>query len=246
MDKLEKEFQILKDQINLDDRFNYGSWVKNFEQNDLFTKAQIDSVGNQPNDFRKNIELKRILNTKFKESSNPTLGFWFIQTWGGISTFKNKDTNKNPELISKTIKNALEKKFLPNLQCISSLSKVTSVVDIENQVIYDSRVIYALNWLLLKTGEKKFFPIPEGRGSIVADFNIGTLINFKFHNEMGRYYSPKLAHKEFCTLIKNYNEKIFPDNKNEPFYLEMLLFSALPKEIIEDIKDSVKIEIKYV
>ena len=191
--KLLEELEILKSSIQLEEQFgeeaNGKDWSNAFKTSMFFTDAEKERIDKIPNRFNREIELKIILNEKLNvDYPKPELAFWYINVWGRISSFK---IEKNEKLVLKTIKESRDGKFLPNLQTISSLSKVASVVDIKNQVIYDSRVIYVLNWLIMKTGGNKFFPIPEGRSSIASDFDIGILINFKFHeiSKENRYYA---------------------------------------------------------
>ena len=243
MDKLIKDIAELANRIDLSKRFIWNDWETDFENSKLFCPNEKKEVLEQQNGFEKNVALKKVLHNKFKSNSNTDLAFWYIRKWGGINNFK----DKNSDIVGSAIAKSSNNEYLTNLNSISSLSKVTSVVNIENQVIYDSRVVFALNWLILKRfgGNLKFFPIPEGRSSIASNFDIGTIINFKFHkrfHEKDLYFEPKQAYEEFCKMIKSINSAVYSDNKNEPFRLEMLLFTAFSKEIIEDMRDCIKID----
>jgi hypothetical protein len=95
------------------------------------------------------VRLKWILSEKYKNNTEQNfIDFWIINNWGGIRGFK--QNNRNVEKI-KQYKKQLEKRKLTKecFSTISSLSKVSSFLDPENFVIYDSRVIYTLNWLIL-------------------------------------------------------------------------------------------------
>ena len=148
-----------------------------------------------------------------------------------------------------------------NFHTISSLSKVASFCDIENYAIYDSRVLFSLNWLLLKYGKEdvhkgvlKFFPMPNGRNRIIQDINMRTLIisHFihRYYSEnsssiINLFYSEHEAYHTYCKLLKIISNEIWDDNKKKyPFYIEMLLFVIFEKEIIEDIKRSISLIIK--
>lgn len=244
MDKLIQNIGELADKIDLEKRFNWDNWTQDLLKSELFSKDEKNRILEQQSGFIKNIELKKVLHARFKNKAETDLAFWYIQKWGGIANFK----EKNLAIVNSAIDKSSKKEYLTSLQSISSLSKITSIVDIENQVIYDSRVIYAFNWLILKRfgGNLKFFPIPEGRSSIASNFDIGTIINFKFHKryeEKDLYFEPKQAYQQFCKIIKLINSAVYPNYKNEPFRLEMLLFSAFDKEIINDMKECIKIDI---
>ena len=60
---------------------------------------------------------------------------------------------------------------------IANISKVASYMYPEKYCIYDSRVAYTLNWIILSqnTGNM-FFPIPEGRNSKMIAFDMRGLI----------------------------------------------------------------------
>lgn len=243
MDKLIQNIGELAEKIDLEKRFQWDNWTHDLENSDLFSQDEKHRISEQQSGFAKNIELKKILHTRFKNKAETELAFWYIQKWGGISNFK----EKNLEIVNSAIDKSSKKEYLTSLQSISSLSKVTSIVDIDNQVIYDSRVVYAFNWLILKRfgGNLKFFPIPEGRSSIASNFDIGTIINFKFHErfeEKDLYFEPKQAYQQFCKIIKLINSAVYPNYKNEPFRLEMLLFTAFDNEIIKDMRESIKID----
>ena len=134
---------------------------------------------------------------------------------------------------------------------ISSLSKISSFLDPDKYVIYDSRVIYALNYLIL-TGENKdefkhkYFPMPSGRNKIIADFDMNTIINI-FH--AGKYGTNKeliipqqQAYFDFCNFVRTYTKSIYGSSA-KPYELEMLLFTIADKEIFYDIKKNIKLTI---
>lgn len=132
---------------------------------------------------------------------------------------------------------------------ISSLSKISSFFDPENFVIYDSRVIYTLNWLILtcenQNGFKeKYFPMPSGRNKIIADFDMNTIVNISHISEyvenMKLYVTQQNAYFEFCDFIKT-NTKLIYGEDSKPYELEMLLFTLADKEIFNELKEQIKI-----
>ena len=145
---MENVIKILKNyskKIDLKKRFDF-----NFDiSNNIFNSVEKNQLIVKKNAFEQNVSLKWILSEKYKNSSEQNLiDFWIINDWGGIRGFKSNDRNIDKV---RRFKNQLLKRKL-SLDCfstISSLSKISSFIDPEKFVIYDSRVIYTLNWLIL-------------------------------------------------------------------------------------------------
>jgi hypothetical protein len=226
----------------------------NWDFDDSFLKTISDLQPNfsthYKNVFERNVALKFMLTEYFQ--TNPSgvdnLNFWIIQDWGGIKRFKNTPENINKiDIFNKELEQG--KLSRNSFTTISSLSKLGSFWDCRNYAIYDSRVIYSLNWLILKYSQvKKFFPTPSGRNSIMVNYNIDTIIQlFRIQSKQDviRFYSKQETYHEYCSLMKHWSSEIWIDDnrKKYPFYLEMLLFCISVKEIIEDIKQSIRWEI---
>ncbi len=199
--------------------------------------------------MEQNIRLKWILNDKYKNTSEQSLiDFWIINDWGGIRGFKSNERNLKK---IDAFKNQLYKRKLSVdcFQTISSLSKIASFMDPDNWVIYDSRVIYALNWLILTCEVKervvhKYFPMPSGRNKIIVNFDMNTIINL-FHigayEERSEWYRrQQVAYFEFCDFIKLSSKRIYGEDA-KPFELEMLLFTLADKEIFNELKQQIKL-----
>jgi hypothetical protein len=169
-----------------------------------------------------------------------TTHYWIIQKWGGIGSFKKNDRNdkKIVKFLAELNQGKLTK---PTFECISSLSKVASFLDPENYVIYDSRVIYTLNWLLfnLENGAT-LFPQPNGRSSDLAKFDMQTI--FRLSKKKVNYKSHKDAYHDYCSLIKKLNKGVFGEN-SKPYLLEMLLFMIAPTWTVSSIEKSVTVKI---
>ncbi|AEW86354.2 hypothetical protein ACSLMH_00410 [Flavobacterium columnare] len=138
--------------------------------------------------LKKNILLKEILYKKYNENKkNNDLDFWIINNWGGIRGFKK--TGQNIAKLSKFKNQILTTKLtLDTFSTISSLSKVASFINPNEFVIYDSKVIYSLNWLILTSENQKifkvpYFPIPTGRNKIISDFDMNTILNLSHLSE---------------------------------------------------------------
>jgi len=188
--------------------------------------------------FQKNVYLKKNLISLINNDDTLSTHYWIIQDWGGIGSFKKNERNDKRIV---TFLEELEKGKLTkdNFGVISSLSKVASFMNPEEYVIYDSRVIYALNWLLFNfSNSNKFFPQPVGRSAALAMYDMQTI--FRLSGVSYEYYSYKVAFHEYCKLIKQLSL-----DKSAPYLLEMLIFYIAPTWVVQDIKQSVSIKINH-
>lgn len=250
MDNVLEQLRKYSHEIDLSNRFSWnfnGTFLNSIPQVGPFINASFS------NHFERNEALKFKLTEYFKQNpSNVTdLHFWIINDWGGIRNFKNTEKNRSKIRDFKTeVKNG--RLTRSSFSTISSLSKLSSFWDSENFIIYDSRVIYSLNWLILKLSkEKRYFPTPAGRSEVIASYNIDTVIRLFHKNknlEEDLYVSYKEAYHKYCHLMKEWSLILWNDNypkrRQYPFYLEMLLFVIADKEIYEDMKKSINIEIR--
>lgn len=214
--------------------------------------------------YEKEIILKQRLNQKLLDSyANDKelfvkLCLWIIKDWGGINFTKDEETK---ELIE-----AFLNESEPSFKRIASLSKVGSYMYPEQNVIYDSRVAYSLNWIILSQNAGDiFFPIPEGRNSKMIAFDMNVLIRLKkiesykidsikrldsknFISSIDKitYIAKKKAYAELNKLIKDVSYKLWEgdtEKQKNLFYTEMLLFSIADREIYKDITDRLKLNI---
>lgn len=230
-------------QIDLKERFDF-----NFDITDnIFSPIESEQLSADNNPFDQNVRLKWILSEKYKTHTEQNrIDFWIVNNWGGIRGFKRNE--RNIEKVQR-FKKQLEKRKL-SLDCfstISSLSKISSFIDPENFVIYDSRVIYTLNWLILTCEnqdgfKEKYFPMPSGRNKIIADFDMKTIVNISHISEYSQngdlYITQQTAYFEFCDFIKA-NTKLIYGKDSKPYELEMLLFTLTDKEIFEELKEKI-------
>jgi hypothetical protein len=241
IEKLKK----FSNQIDLKKRFDFNFNISN----KIFSSIETEQLSTDKNPYDQNVRLKWILSEKYKTNTEQNfIDFWIINNWGGIRGFKPNE--RNIEKV-KRFKKQLDKRKL-SLDCfstISSLSKISSFIDPENFVIYDSRVIYTLNWLILtcenQNGFKeKYFPMPSGRNKIIADFDMNTIVNISHISEYvdntELYITQQKAYFEFCDFIKTNTKLIYGEN-SKPYQLEMLLFTLADKEIFKDLKERIKI-----
>ncbi|MCU4315604.1 hypothetical protein KTH93_13390 [Acinetobacter bereziniae] len=124
---------------------------------------------------------------------------------------------------------------------ISSFSKVASFIDPDHFAIYDSRVIYALNWLIFNYApEMHLFGQPLGRSTELAKYDMQTL--FRLSRKKYTYRSYKSAYQDYCQLMKELSIQIYGTG-SKPYLLEMLLFMIAPTKIVQDIERNVSIMI---
>ncbi len=247
MDNVIKKLKEYKTEIDLKNRFNYDFIVST----NIFNSHEIDELSKATNPYEKNKKLKWLLSDKYKrESETEEIDFWIINKWGGINGFKPNERNirKIRSFKTQLINKRLTK---DSFSTISSLSKLSSFIDPDNFVIYDSRVIYTLNWLILvcenQNGfNQKYFPIPKGRNKKISDFDLETIINIshisEYINKTELYISQQDAYFKFCNFVKSNVSEIF-SHKSKPFELEMLLFTLADKEIVEELRRKLKLTI---
>jgi hypothetical protein len=232
MQKLIDKLIELKNKYPIEENFDW----------DIPSNVPIEISENKKSNYERNIYLKEEFSIALENDINFKNHYWIIQEWGGIKSFK--QNSKNDEKIIK-FKKQLENNILTKeiFERISSFSKIASFLKPDKYVIYDSRVIYSLNWLLFNyTNEKELYPQPSGRNSKLSMYDMQTIIRLANRNHNDK--SHKIAYNDYCNLIKDLSKKVF--NNDKPYQLEMLLFILAPDEIIESIKSTVEINIKNV
>lgn len=270
MEKLIAKVIDLITTVKLEEYYNYEFNSASFS----FNSFEKNTLNLMQTNFDKNVLLKLILNKLLKDKGlDIVLVSWIINQWGGINSFQLQSSpdskvsglGKNSLKIQSFIKNLEESNKVATLDfnTIASLSKVASFKNINEYVIYDSRVIYSLNWLLLKYafGEHKFFPMPPSRNSTLNKFDLNTIIKLYLKSRvddsdnLSKYYIEKaIAYQHLCVLVKQINSIIWQDKKwicgsqtllwrDYPFFLEMFLFSIAENLIYEDISQSVSLTI---
>jgi hypothetical protein len=233
-------------------------WNPKLEGVNIFSIEEIDALNKlKENPFKKRLLLQEFISKKLNSYVSTQnnkqfndLSLWVIKDWGGINSSKDEDTCILIDKIYQEEKASFNR--------IASTSKVLAFLNPEKYIIYDSRVAYALNWIILKEDAgDKFFPIPEGRNSKMSAFDLNVLIRLKniknyqpnIENKLDKklyindldanIFIPKSeAYFELNKLIKSVNEGLWTgDNEkiNRLYFTEMLLFSIADKAIFEDI-----------
>lgn len=247
----EKRQSLLKYLIDKRDNFLNDNVIKKIDnlEEELFG---IDKI------FYKDVYLKFILNEMLNQKDDKNIHKWIVSDWGGIKTHKDFKT------LQESMKNY-------SFDRISSWSKIVSFQNISDYVIYDSRVIYSLNWMIFRFNKKynkteKYFFQPSGRNKLLTLLPVDSIINFeniKFLDVDGKgdrifgdiYFSKSKCYLKMCELTKNLNKLIFKDIeiqikdmnikvKEYPFFMEMLLFQIADDIIFDDIKQSIDVNLK--
>lgn len=211
---------------------NYGADVRDFPNENIQNYIDMKSEGLDFCD--KNILLKDKL-TEYLNGSyeNYDVNFWIINTWGQIPFKKDAEHQKRIVDFGERL-NKKEIKFRVN--AMPSLSKVSSFVDSQKYFVYDSRAVFALNWLLYVSGEKdRYFYQPPSRGGI-SPYAINDLIENQCGIIIPRFVSIGM-YLEYCDLINKLYDIVYKEDKNrQPYKLEMLLFTIAVDEIITEIE----------
>ena len=260
---VEKIVQFLtKYKDNLPKLYKWNVKIDKLFDLEVLTEEEIEALTDKT-PYEKELALKKTIQTKLNEfySTNRTafnkLCLWIIKDWGGINGV---DDSSTLELIQEFLS-----KTEPSFNRIASTSKVGSFMFPEKHFIYDSRVAYALNWIILsENAGNRFFPIPEGRNSKMLAFDMNVLIRLKnidfyksteieglnnrlYINNKDKitYVSTKKAYFEMSRLIQTISRQLWTDEKSDVlYYTEMLLYSIADREIFNDITDRIRIEIK--
>jgi hypothetical protein len=259
IDKIVNYLKQYKNQLS--EYYNWNANTEKLEELKVFSKSELEELVNEK-PFEKEIKLKiRIclkLNDFLKNSKTDfnNLSLWIIKNWGGINS---PNDSKTLNLID----NYLDKGII-KFDRIASLSKVLAYLKPKEFIIYDSRVAYSLNWILLSNRiESKFFPIPEGRNSKMIAFDMNVLIrmnhinSYKVNNELEfknkqfiskidkKVFIPKnQAYFELNKTISQISKKLWSNEKTEYlYYTEMLLFAIADTEIYKDITNLINLNI---
>jgi len=223
----------------IDDFYKYDFIIDN---EDLFEIEEINKINNSINGFEKNVLLKNILCNKLKQNESDYIYYlWIVNKWGGIGGFK----QEYPE-IKKFIENISKKKInYKQLNTISSYSKIISFINPEKYFIYDSKVAFVLNWLLLKNYSKEniYFLNPNGRNSEILKNDMDTIINLYEKNDIKRFFEKDDIYFFYCDLIVYLFEKLKSNKIQKAFYIEMFLF-GLFEIMVNEMEKKVKIIIE--
>ena len=205
----------------------------NVDLNQSFLRTKFDCPRITPDDltqlerlepFRRQIELKKVVGDLLHGSfEDGEINEWIVHRWGGIPAFN----LNNHDRITNFRDHLADGRILPaEFNCISSLSKIASFVSNNMYFIFDSRVAFALDGLLLKIWQGnpdlpiQFFPLPKAQGG--RHESMKELIRQLYPNAV--YLSPSEAYIEYNFLILALNKEEALNKGLPPYWIEMLLF----------------------
>jgi len=253
VDKIVKHLDRYKS--DLPKLYNWKTKIDRLVELEILTERQVKKI-NALSPYEKELQLKKLVGKKLNDTLKSNAGqfnklcLWVVKDWGGITGARDKDTIR------------LIKDFLsqdkPNFKRIASASKVGAYLYPDRNVIYDARVAYSLNWIILsENAGKQYFPIPEGRNSKMSAFDLNVLIRLK---NISIYRTEDIKHLDHPLFIKNSDKKLFidkkdayselnnlvkmisqklwhgdKDKKRNLYFTEMLLFSIANREVLMDI-----------
>ena len=140
---------------------------KNDTWEDILASSPVTISDDILTNREKQIMLKHKLSEKMAHERSLDIDYWIIRDWGGIKGFRKSPENND---LLERLPDFLADGKLPKevFERISSFSKVASFLNPKLYAIYDSRVIFSLNWLIFKNygNSKKLFPQPVGRNII--------------------------------------------------------------------------------
>jgi len=253
IDKFVKHLEKYKSELPT--LYNWNAKIERLVELETLTESQVKEI-NALSRYEKELRLKKIvgqkLNQTLKTNKNlfDKICLWVIKDWGGILTAKDNDTIN-------LIADFLERDK-PDFYRIASSSKVGSYLSPDKNIIYDSRVAYSINWIILsEDAGQQYFPIPEGRNSKMSAFDLNVLIRLK---NISVYQTPDIKHLDHKLFIRNSDNKLFINRKEAYFelnrlvkqinqklwagdkekeenlyYTEMLLFAIADREVFMDI-----------
>jgi len=225
-------FSQYSDKYKIDDIYDFDINREIYKKNGLFTDKEQLKLNNSKNLFEENVLLKKIVSFKLISEKDPLKYYnWIVKDWGRITVF-----DKKIDVINDFFKQIGTNKLGSKHYCtISSLSKIAAFKFPERYFIYDSRVAYSLDWILIKSKkDTSYFFVPNGRNTFLEKYNMNNIISLF----SGRYYEKKYTYAIYNELIENIfnNANQFRDACN----VEMFLWSLFEK-IKPEIKNSVKI-----
>jgi hypothetical protein len=245
-----------KHKSDLPKLYRWKAKIERLVELDTLTKEKVTEINNLKSYYEKELQLKVIVGEKLRDTFKfdkelfNKLCLWIIKDWGGINTANDSGTLVLIQKYLETDK--------PDFNRIASTSKVGAFMFPERNVIYDSRVAYSLNWIILsQNAGQYFFPIPEGRNSKMSAFDLNVLIRLK---NISNYKPANIEHLDHKRFINNADKKLYIDSKDayyeltklikaiskqlwigdaekeqKLYYTEMLLFAIADREVIMDI-----------
>ena len=250
-------------ELNVSENYNWPIPFKKGHGYNLFSREELTQFNDLTN-FESNVRLKSLLSEKIISAKNnddenllKNIFEWIVHDWGGISNGR-----QNIDRLYNLGIDAINNEEL-NFDRIASTSKILSFYQPSDFVIYDSRIAYSLNAIMLfLNATEKYFPVPAGKNPKMNAFNIEVLIRLKHKSDVyTRRGNKKLISNADNTIffkkndsysiinntVKEINKIIYKNDKqkmHEPFYTEMLLFGIADTLIYDKIINKININIE--
>jgi hypothetical protein len=246
---------------NLEQLYAWDASFKKLVDLNILTTKELAELDNQT-PFIRTLEVKNKVGKAMRNArTNDPVYFkklvqWVIKDWGGV-------IGLNDENIEPLVNNFISSEK-PPFKSISSSSKVGAYLNPEKNAIYDSRVAYALNWIIFsQSAGNKFLPMPQGRNSKLTAFDMDVLIRLKNvekykpnslsdldarlyikSRDNNNYINEKEAYYEMNKLMLEISSKLWHKPKYEPLFLTgMLLFSIADTVVFQDLTSKISINI---
>lgn len=190
------------------------------------------------------------------------LAEWIVREWGGIPIGNNLgDCVSNAEQAYQKSESHPDHIGEYNFDRIASWSKFLAFKYPTSCAIYDARVIYSLNWLLFVNGAEIFFPVLEGRNSVMGllDYKLRLLLTHHSKESIAATLSARQGSKThflsslekevflekseafsiYCNLLKQVANKLYPEDKHGLTKVEMILFSIADRAIAQEVLEKI-------
>ena len=201
---------------------------------DINLEIPADILGN----YERNIWLKDNLQPVLQQDDHLHTHYWLIRKWGRINLQR---TPENSVRIQNFIAQ-LPDDALPydSYSRISSFSKIAAFLHPDQYSIYDSRVIYSLNWLIYKHEENRtLFPQPGSQNTAINGCHTQTLYGLEDRDV--EFHPNPTAYHQYCELMLDLSREAL--DQDMPYYLEMLLFVIAPIWVPDDVADHTVVSI---
>ncbi len=244
----------------LEDLYTWKTDHAAFKELQLGSATAYLATGGKPVSLLTNLHLRALVTNAMKDADQSRykdLAEWIVKKWGGIYAGELAIPFGKIEEVSRK----------PLYARIASVSKILAFWKPDAFAIYDSRVAYTLNWILLsqKAGSK-FFPVPEGRNSRMKAFDVEVLVRLqnaakyvgggKKNGANDRWVSKvdedifiaeDEAYTTYNELMLTLAPLVWKGDADQAHWLqktEMLLFALADSVVFDEIVRSVGLEFK--
>lgn len=213
------------------------------------------SAKNSEDNYSLTLKLREKMQVELQSSDlgrTAKIAEWIVKDWGGIPL-----GNDLPACVKRAEEEHVRNVGEFTFERIASWSKFLAFKYPQKYAIYDARVVYSLNWILLVSGAKKFLPVLEGRNSVMGllDYKLRLLIDvhgksrievalaerkgnkthFMSGLEKDVFFEKTKAFSIYCYLLSLVAAQIYPNDSHGLTKVEMILFSIADRGIAQDV-----------